>query len=154
MHLQALQLRNEVEITKDKCILLVEDEPDESLLTRLALKKNAIANPVELATHGQAALARLFDTTKALPMLVLLDLNMPKVDGLEVLKQLRCNARTRRVPVVILTSSDDERDRGAAYDLGCNGYIRKPLDFDQFVEAIRGLGWYWLVLNEAPPLPR
>ena len=137
----------------DKCILLVEDNPDHVTLTQRALKKGNIANPVELAQDGQEALDRLFDTGKALPMLILLDLNLPKVDGLEVLKRLRADARTHRIPVVILTSSDDERDRAAGYDLGCNSYIRKPVDFDQFAKAVLQLGLYWLVLNEPPPLP-
>ena len=138
----------------NKCILLVEDNPDHALLTQRALKKSNIANPVELAQDGQEALDRLFDPDKPLPMLILLDLKLPKVDGLEVLKRLRGNARTRRIPIVILTTSDDERDRAAGYDLGCNSYIRKPVDFDQFAEAVLQLGLYWLVLNEPPPLPR
>jgi len=138
----------------DKCILLVEDNPDHALLTMRALKKNNIANPVELAEDGQAALDRLFDTSKTLPTLILLDLKLPKVDGLEVLQRLRGDPRTRRIPVVVLTTSDDERDRAAGYDLGCNSYVRKPVDFDQFAEAVRQLGMYWLVLNEPPPLPK
>lgn len=135
-------------------ILLVEDNPDHAILTRRALNQNKIANAVELAQDGQQALDRLFDTGKALPVLVLLDLKLPIVDGLEVLKRLRTSERTHRIPVVVLTSSDDERDRAAGYDLGCNSYIRKPVDFDQFAEAVRDLGLYWLVLNEPPPLPR
>ena len=135
-------------------ILLVEDNPDHAILTQRALKKSNVANPVELAKDGQEALDQLFDTAKALPMLILLDLKLPKVDGLEVLKRLRANDRTHRIPIVILTSSNEEADRGAGYDLGCNSFIRKPVDFDQFAEAVRGLGLYWLVLNEAPPLPR
>lgn len=135
-------------------ILLVEDNPDHAILTQRALKKSNVANPVEMANDGQEALDLLFDTAKVLPMLILLDLKLPKVDGLEVLKRLRANERTHRIPVVILSSSDDESDRAAGYDLGCNSYIRKPVDFDQFAEAVRSLGLYWLVLNEPPPLPR
>lgn len=138
----------------DKSILLVEDNPDHATLTQRALKKANIANPVELVEDGQQALDRLLDAKNALPMLVLLDLKLPKVDGLEVLKRLRANERTRRVPVVILTSSDEEHDRAAGYDLGCNSYIRKPVDFDEFSRAVRELGLYWLVLNTPPPLPR
>lgn len=137
----------------EKSILLVEDNPDHVILTRRALKQGNVANPVELAEDGQQALDRLFDASRALPMLILLDLKLPNVDGLEVLKRLRANARTHRIPVVILTTSDDERDRSMGYDLGCNSYIRKPVDFDQFAEAVRQLGLYWLVLNEPPPLP-
>lgn len=139
---------------KEGSILLVEDNPDHAILTRRALKQHNVANTVELAQDGQEALDRLFDTEKTLPALILLDLKLPKVDGLEVLKRLRASERTHRVPVVILTSSDDERDRAAGYDLGCNSYIRKPVDFDQFSQAVRELGLYWLVLNEPPPLPR
>ena len=134
-------------------ILLVEDNPDHVALTQRALKMNNIANPLEVAQDGQEALDRLFDNAIALPMLILLDLNMPKIDGLEVLRRVRASARTRRIPVVILTTSDDERDRAAGYDYGCNSYIRKPVDFGQFSDALRQLGLYWLVLNEPPPLP-
>jgi two-component system, response regulator len=139
---------------RDKHILLIEDNPDHAFLTQRALNKSNVANPVEIAKDGQEALDLLFDTARALPMLILLDLKLPKVDGLEVLKRLRANERTHRIPVVILSSSNDERDRAVGYDLGCNSYIRKPVDFDQFAEAVRGLGLYWLVLNEPPPLPR
>jgi two-component system, response regulator len=139
---------------KEGNILLVEDNPDHATLTRRALKQGNVANSVVLAEDGQAALDFLFGAGNALPVLILLDLKLPKVDGLEVLKRLRASKRTRRIPVVILTSSDDERDRAACYDLGCNSYIRKPVDFDQFSSAVRELGLYWLVLNEQPPLPR
>lgn len=139
---------------KDQCILLIEDNPDHATLTLRALKKSNIANPVEVATDGQRALDRLLDAQQALPMLILLDIKLPKVDGLEVLRQIRANERTHRLPVVILTSSDDERDRAAGYDLGCNSYIRKPVNFDDFAKAVRDLGLYWLVLNTAPPLPK
>jgi CheY-like chemotaxis protein len=135
-------------------ILLVEDNPDHATLTRRALKQGNVVNPVVLAEDGQAALDLLFGAGNALPELVLLDLKLPKVDGLEVLKRLRASEFTRRIPVVILTSSDEERDRAASYDLGCNSFIRKPVNFDEFAKAVRELGLYWLVLNEPPPSVR
>ncbi len=143
---------------KDKIILLVEDNPDDVALTLRALKKNKIMNEVVVAGDGEAALDYLFargahtgrDVT-ALPQVVLLDLKLPKVDGLEVLQRVRADERTRLLPVVILTSSKEERDLIAGYALGANSYIRKPVDFTQFAEAVRQLGLYWLVLNEAPP---
>lgn len=137
----------------DKRIMLVEDNPDHAALAMRALKKSNITNPVVLAADGQAALDFLFDAGNSLPILILLDLKLPKIDGLEVLKRLRATQRTRRIPVVILTSSDEERDRAAGYDLGCNSYIRKPVDFEQFAAAVHELGLYWLVLNTPPPLP-
>jgi DNA-binding response OmpR family regulator len=137
----------------DKRILLVEDDVDHASLTIRALKKSGIANPVVVAADGQAAVDFLSDAGNALPILILLDLKLPKIEGLEVLRRLRGAERTRRIPVVILTSSDDERDRAAGYDYGCNSYIRKPVDFDQFATAVRELGLYWLVLNTPPPLP-
>lgn len=140
-----------------KSILLVEDNPDDEELTRLALEKNKIANTVRVARDGAQALDYMFcrgahaeRDPNDLPTVVLLDLKLPKVDGLEVLKQLRANERTRLVPVVILTSSKEEQDLVNGYRLGANSYIRKPVDFDQFVEAVRQLGLYWLVLNEPP----
>ncbi len=139
---------------REGIILLVEDNADHAILTQRALKQHKILNTVEVAQDGQGALDRLFDTGKTLPILILLDLKLPKFDGLDVLKRLRASERTHRVPVVILTSSDDERDRAEGYDLGCNSYIVKPVDFDQFSQAVRELGLYWLVLNEPPPLPR
>ena len=139
---------------REGIILLVEDNADHAILTQRALKQHKILNTVEVAQDGQGALDRLFDTGKTLPILILLDLKLPKIDGLDVLKRLRASERTHRVPVVILTSSDDERDRAEGYDLGCNSYIVKPVDFDQFSQAVRELGLYWLVLNEPPPLPR
>jgi DNA-binding response OmpR family regulator len=138
----------------EKRILLVEDDVDHVALTMRALKKSGVANPVVVATDGQAAVDLLSDAGKALPILILLDLKLPKVEGLEVLRRLRGAERTRRIPVVILTSSDDEHDRAAGYDLGCNSYIRKPVDFHQFATAVRELGLYWLVLNTPPPLPK
>ena len=138
-------------------ILLVEDNPDDEALTLRALKKNNVANRVVVAHDGAEALEFLFPgggklPADALPALILLDLKLPKVDGLEVLKRLRGDARTQLVPVVILTSSKEERDLVSGYRLGCNSYIRKPVDFEQFTDAIRQLGMYWLVLNEVPPV--
>ncbi|UCD90798.1 MAG: response regulator [Desulfobacterales bacterium] len=141
-----------------KIILLVEDNPDDELLAIRALKKNNIMNEVVVARDGAEALDYLFATgayegrdTSVMPQVILLDLKLPKVSGLEVLKRLRDDDRTRLLPVVILTSSREERDLKESYRLGANSYIRKPVDFTQFSEAIRQLGLYWLVLNEAPP---
>lgn len=132
-------------------ILLVEDNPDDETLTRRALAKNNIQNEVRVARDGAEALQLLETIT---PELVLLDLKLPKVDGLEVLRRIRADERTRLLPVVILTSSKEERDLISGYGLGANSYIRKPVDFAQFVEAVRQLGLYWLVLNQSPPSPR
>ncbi len=140
-----------------KTILLVEDNPDDEALTLRALKRNNILNEVIVARDGAEALDYLFargvhserDTSR-LPEVVLLDLKLPKIDGLEVLRQIRENEVTRRLAVVILTSSNEERDIIAGYDLGANSYIRKPVDFNQFTEAVRQLGVYWLVLNVSP----
>jgi len=139
-----------------RMILLVEDNPDDEALTRRALAKNNIQNEVQLARDGAEALDLLFGTGAhaghaIVPEVVLLDLKLPKVDGLEVLRRIRANERTRLLPVVILTSSREERDLISGYGLGANSYIRKPVDFAQFVEAVRQLGLYWLVLNEPPP---
>ena len=138
---------------EEKAILLVEDNPNDELLTLRALKKNKIKNEVVVARDGTEALEYLFGTgnTRALPQVVLLDLKLPKVDGLEVLQRIRADERTKRLPVVILTSSNEEKDLIACYDRGANSYIRKPVDFNQFTEAVRQLGLYWLVLNESPP---
>ena len=144
--------------TRGKFILLVEDNPDDVELTLRALAKNRIANEVVVVTDGQEALDWFFcegahtgrDPSDR-PTLVLLDLKLPKVDGLEVLKHIRKDPRTRLLPVVMLTSSKEERDVIASYDLGANSYVRKPVDFSEFVEAARQLGLYWLVINEAPP---
>ena len=140
-----------------KHILLVEDNPDDELLTIRALKKNNIANEIVVARDGVEALEYLFATGAYegrdildQPQLILLDLKLPKVDGLEVLKQLRAHTVTRYIPVVILTTSNEQRDIINSYEDGANSYIRKPVDFDQFVDAVRQLGLYWLVLNEAP----
>jgi CheY-like chemotaxis protein len=137
-----------------KVILLVEDNPNDIELTRHALARHNIANELVIAEDGVEALDYLFGedrkTPGSLPAVVLLDLKLPRVDGLEVLREVRANERTRFLPVVILTSSNEERDIIDGYSLGANSYIRKPVDFGQFSEAIRQLGLYWLVLNESP----
>jgi two-component system response regulator len=135
-------------------ILLVEDNPDDVALTQRAFKKSNIANEIIVARDGAEALALLFDKNRELPALVLLDLKLPKVDGLEVLRKIRTDEETKLIPVVILTSSKEDEDLKNGYKLGCNSYIRKPVDFVQFAEAVKTLGLYWLVLNEAPPKER
>jgi two-component system, response regulator len=144
---------------KNRVILLVEDNPDDELLTLRALKKNNVANEVIVARDGVEALDYLFGEgahadrdSKKIPQVVLLDLKLPKLDGLGVLRRIRSDARTKSLPVVILTSSNEELDRISGYDLGANSYVRKPVDFDQFVAAALQLGLYWLVLNEPPPV--
>lgn len=144
--------------TDKKIILLVEDNPDDEALTLRALRKNNILNDVVVAHDGVEALDYLFGTgsytgrdTGNQPQLMLLDLKLPKIDGLEVLRRVRDNETTRTQPVVILTTSNEERDIAASYRLGANSYIRKPVDFEQFMEAVRQLGLYWLVLNVTPP---
>ncbi|MBI2384456.1 MAG: response regulator [Elusimicrobia bacterium] len=133
-------------------ILLIEDNLDDEALTLRALRKNNIANKIVTARDGALALELLLGPdAKGPPALVLLDLKLPKVDGLEVLRRIRADERTALVPVVILTSSKEQQDLIAGYKLGANSYIRKPVDFNQFVEAVRQLGLYWLVLNEAAP---
>jgi two-component system response regulator len=138
----------------EKIILLIEDNPSDEALTLRALKKNNIGNEVIVVRDGAAALDYLLASDTALPQLILLDLNLPKIDGLEVLRRIRADARTRLLPVVILTSSGEERDIVRGYDLGANGYVRKPVDFIQFAEAVRQLGLYWLIINEPPPVLR
>jgi two-component system response regulator len=139
----------------NKVILLVEDNPDDEALTIRALKKNNILNDVIVARDGAEALDIIFGGNNhpepCIPQLVLLDLNLPKVSGLEVLKQIRSNEKTRILPVVVLTTSNEDKDRLESYKLGVNSYIRKPVDFKQFSEAILQVGLYWLVLNEGPP---
>ena len=146
-------------MSPDKPILLVEDSDDDRELTLRALKKNGIANEVVLARDGVEALDYLFGTgahagrdTSALPQLVLLDLNLPRVGGLEVLKRIRADPRTQFVPIVVLTSSKEEEDVLDSYRKGANAYVRKPVEFDEFTTAVRTLGMFWLLLNE--PLPR
>ena len=146
---------------KSKIILLVEDNPSDIGLTKRALDKSHIANELVVAEDGQEALDYVFGVgvhagrdVAELPALVLLDLNLPRVDGLEVLRRIRADERTRRLPVAILTSSKEEQKVAASYDLGVNSYIRKPVDFAQFAQAVLQLGMYWLVLNEPPPTVR
>ncbi len=134
-----------------KLILLVEDDPDHELLTIRALKKSSIANEVRVAHDGEEALDILFGPTPMQPQVILLDLKLPKIDGLEVLRRIRSDESTLMLPVVILTSSDEERDLVASYKMGVNSYIRKPVNFNDFAEATRQLGMYWLLLNECPP---
>ena len=129
-------------------IVLVEDNPDDEALTLRALKKNGIANDVVVLRDGAEALAFLHAPNAPSPHLVLLDLKLPRIDGLEVLRRLRHEPRTALLPIVVLTSSNEERDLVESYRLGANSYIRKPVDFEQFTEAVRQLGLYWLVLNQ------
>jgi CheY-like chemotaxis protein len=143
----------------EKIILLVEDNPDDVTLTLRALKKNNIVNEVVVAKDGVEALDYLFGAgmyegrdTSVMPIVTLLDLKLPKLDGMEVLKRVRGNERTKLIPIVILTSSKEENDLINGYSLGANSYIRKPVDFNQFSEAIRELGLYWILLNESPPV--
>jgi CheY-like chemotaxis protein len=140
-----------------KTLLLVEDNLDDEALTLRALHKHNIANTIIVARDGQEALDYLFGEgeyserdTSMLPQVILLDLKLPKVDGLQVLEQLRANPNTSRIPVVVLTSSNEEQDLIRSYELGANSYVRKPVDFEQFIEAARQLGLYWMVLNEVP----
>jgi CheY-like chemotaxis protein len=143
---------------RPKAILLVEDNPKDEALTLRALAKSNILNEVIVARDGVEALDYLFGTgmydgrnTDHMPQLVLMDLKLPKMDGLQVLKRLRADKRTKRLPVVIFTSSSEQEDMIKSYDLGANSYIRKPVDFVQFSEATRQLGMYWLLLNETAP---
>ena len=142
---------------KNKVILLVEDNPGDIKLTKRALEQNQITNELIVAEDGEEALDYLFGTgqyagrdVRIIPAMVLLDLKLPRVDGLEVLQKIRANELTSLLPVVILTSSDQEEDIITSYKLGANSYIRKPVDFNQFAEAVRTLGLYWLLLNEPP----
>lgn len=146
---------------EDSVILLVEDNPDDEALTLRALKKNNIRNEVVVARDGVEAVDYLFGTgahtgrdLSALPQVVLLDLKLPRMDGFEVLERIRSSEATRFLPVVILTTSNEDQDRLRGYGLGANSFVRKPVEFDKFIEAIRQLGLYWLILNEAAPAPR
>lgn len=142
----------------DKCILLVEDNPNDELLTLDALSANNVQNPVVVAHDGVEALDYLFGTgsyegrdIRDQPAVVLLDLKLPKIDGIEVLQRVRANPLTKLLPVVILTSSNEDEDRMNGYGLGANSYVRKPVDFDEFVKAAGQIGLYWLLLNVPPP---
>jgi len=146
---------------KAQVILLVEDNPDDEMLTLRVLEKNNILNEVVVMRDGVQALDYLFGTgtyagrdLNVMPHLVLLDLRLPRMEGLEVLRRLRGDERTRLLPVVVLTSSDEEQDIVGSYALGANSYIRKPVDFAQFTKAVQQLGLYWLVLNQGPPIGR
>jgi two-component system response regulator len=145
-------------MNRGSIILLVEDNADDVELTLRAFRKSKILNEITVVSDGVEALDYLFASgahagrdPKSVPEVILLDLNLPKIGGLEVLRRMRADERTRRIPVVVLTSSNEERDILKSYDLGANSFVRKPVDFSQFVEAARQLGLYWLVLNEPPP---
>jgi len=147
-----------IRMAEEKVILLIEDNPSDVDLMKRAFDKKKILNKIVVAEDGEIALTYLFSVVSdtkpnspRLPSVILLDLNLPKVSGFEVLKQIRSDPRTRRIPVVIMTSSHEEEDLLASYDLGANSYIRKPVDFANFVEAIASMGLYWLVFNEPPP---
>ncbi len=135
----------------NKLILLVEDNPDDEELTRIAFEKSGMLNELVVARDGEEALSYLLNPDNPVPQLVLLDLKLPRVDGLEVLRRLRESARTRLLPVVVMTSSKQESDLISSYSLGCNSYIQKPVDFIRFMEAVRQLGLCWMVLNIPAP---
>jgi two-component system response regulator len=148
-------------MVKSTTIMLVEDNPNDEELTLRALKKNNIKNEIVVCRDGVEALDYLFGTGSyagrdltVMPGVILLDLKLPKVDGIEVLRQLRANERTRLLPVVILTSSSEDQDRIKTYDLGANSYVSKPVNFTEFIEAVRQLGLYWLIINNPPPAIR
>ncbi|MFN8285630.1 MAG: response regulator [Chitinophagales bacterium] len=148
-----------MEASKEKIILLIEDNSDDVALTLRAFRKSNLKNEIVVAEDGADALDYLFGkgkydgrNTDIMPTLILLDLKLPKVTGLEVLKQIRTNPKTRLLPVVVLTSSVEDQDLITSYQLGANSYLRKPVDFNKFIEAVQQLGLYWLVLNESPPL--
>jgi two-component system response regulator len=143
-----------------RSILLVEDNPSDIALTRHALAIARVTNSIDVMEDGEEALEYLFHTGRhsaapvdQMPALVLLDIHLPIIDGLEVLRAIRQNPRTHRIPVVILTSSREEQDLAVGYDFGANSYVRKPIDFAAFAEVIKQLGLYWLVINEPPPAP-
>ena len=146
-------------IRKQNIILLVEDNADDVELTRMAFDKSHIVNEIVVVRDGQEALEYLFVTgayagrdPASMPSMILLDLNLPKLNGLDVLRRIRADERTRRLPVVILTTSSEEKDIIGGYDLGANSYVRKPVDFAEFADAARQLGLYWLLLNEPAPV--
>jgi CheY-like chemotaxis protein len=138
-----------------KLILLVEDNQDDELLTLRAIKKNNILNDVKVSRTGEAAVEYLFEMAPGgtMPSIILLDLNLPKMSGLDVLRQIRSEDRTRLIPVVVLTSSKEDEDIINSYSLGANAYVRKPVDFAQFTQAVNALGLFWLLLNEVPKRP-
>lgn len=145
-------------LTTMPTILLVEDNPDDEELTRIALQESKVANTLVVTRDGVEALDYLFGTgshagrdSRHLPQVVLLDLKLPKLNGLDVLRRLRADDRTKYLPVVVLTSSDEEKDLLDSYDLGANSYVRKPVDFNEFLEAAKVLGIYWLMINQLPP---
>jgi CheY-like chemotaxis protein len=147
-------------VTQKNVLLLVEDNPDDEELTLLAFEQTSIANEVVVAHDGVEALDYLFGTgihadrnLSVMPALILLDLQLPRINGLEVLQRLRADPRTKLLPVVILTTSNEQQDLINSYSLGCNSYIRKPVDYDQFMTAVQQLGMYWLLINESPPVP-
>ncbi len=147
-------------MTPRKALLLVEDNPDDQELTLLALEQGGITNEVIVAHDGVEALDYLFGTgiyaqrdTSIMPALILLDIQLPRINGLEVLQRLRSDNRTKLLPVVILTTSNEQQDLINSYTLGCNSYIRKPVDYDRFLIAMQQLGMYWLLINEPPPVP-
>jgi len=145
-------------MNRSRTILLVEDNPNDVELTLRAFEQSKIKNEIVVVRDGKEALDFLFGTAahagrdlRNAPEVILLDLKLPKVDGLEVLRRMRADERTRRLPVVVMTSSNEEQDIISSYDLGANSFMRKPVDFSQFIEAVHQLGLYWLVLNEPPP---
>jgi two-component system response regulator len=147
-------------MTAERMMLLVEDNPDDEALTLRALRKNNIANQVIVARDGVEALDYLHGTgphlgrdTRLQPQVMFLDLNLPRIDGLEVLRRVRAHEATKHLPTVVLTSSKQDEDVIRSYSLGANGYVRKPVDFGEFLEAVKSLGLFWLVMNEAPPRP-
>jgi len=146
---------------ENRVILLVEDNPDDEALTLRALRKNNIRNEVVVARDGSEAIDYLFGTgvfagrdLSTMPQIILLDLKLPKVDGFEVLNRVRASESTKLLPVVILTTSNEDQDRIRGYGLGANSFVRKPVEFDKFIEAVRQLGLYWLIVNEPAPVPR
>lgn len=147
-------------MTQTSLLMLVEDNPDDEELTLLAFEQNKIPSELVVAHDGVEALDYLFGTgiyanrdLSVMPALILLDLQLPRINGLEVLQRLRADNRTKLIPVVVLTTSNEQQDLISSYSLGCNSYIRKPVDYDQFVRVVQQLGMYWLLLNEPPPVP-
>jgi two-component system response regulator len=143
---------------RGRLILLVEDNPNDVKLTMRAFEKSNVSNEIVVVGDGEEAIEYLFATgrhagrdLKVMPEVILLDMKLPKIDGLGVLKRLRADERTRRLPVVVLTSSKEEKDVTSSYNLGANSFVRKPVDFAEFIDAARHLGLYWLVMNESPP---